>query len=196
MDDVARRTTLRLVAGLTVGAALLGGCAQAQQASENLPSAAPEAEPSDAELPPLGPADLPMPDEARTQDAAGAEAFVRYYIDLINRTSTVMDAAPLREFSNGCAECNRIATETEQDAQAGYRYQGGKITITWIKSPPPGSEAEIGFVADQEALSVLDTSGAPVQGLTFPAYDQLSSGASARWHQPSQTWILTGLTLG
>ena len=52
-----------------------------------------------------------MPDEARTQDAAGAEAFVRYYIELINRTSTVMDAEPLREFSDGCRDCDRIAIE-------------------------------------------------------------------------------------
>src|SRR5919112_63388 len=69
---------------------------------------------TEAALPPLGPPDLPMPVEARTQDAAGAEAFVRYYIDLINRTSTVMDAAPLREFSHSCADCNRIATATEE----------------------------------------------------------------------------------
>ena len=63
-----------------------------------------------------------MPDEARTQDAAGAEAFVRYYIELINRTSDVMDAEPLREFSDGCEDCDRIADATSKRTRnAGHR---------------------------------------------------------------------------
>ena len=77
-----------------------------------------------------------MPDEARTQDAAGAEAFVRYYIELINRTSTVMDAQPLRDFSDGCRDCDRIAGSIEEDTQAGKRYAGGEIIISRpIRSP-------------------------------------------------------------
>ena len=101
---MARRWSLRLVAGLLAGGVVLVGCSEKQQASESLPTST--ASPTEDELPPLGPEDLPMPDEARTQDAAGAEAFVRYYIALINRTSDVMDAEPLREFSDGCADCD------------------------------------------------------------------------------------------
>jgi hypothetical protein len=193
---VARRSALRLVAGLTAGVALIGGCAQEQPASDTLPSASSTSASTEAELPPLGPADLPMPDEARTQDAAGAEAFVRYYIELINRTSTVMDAAPLREFSEGCAECNRIASDTERDGQAGYRYDGGRITIAWIEAPDPEEIAEVAFLANQAALTVRDQDGSPVSGLTFPALRDLSSGALARWNQDTHSWLLTGLTLG
>ena len=79
-DDVARRWSLRLVAGLLAGGAVLSGCSEKQEANDSLPTAS--ASPTEDELPPLGPEDLPMPDEARTQDAAGAEAFVRYYIEL------------------------------------------------------------------------------------------------------------------
>ena len=122
VDDVTRRWTLRLVAGLAAGAVVLSGCSERKEASDTLPGADASPSATEAALPPLGPPDLPMPAEARTQDAAGAEAFVRYYIDLINRTSTVMDAAPLREFSDGCTECNRIAADTEGDASAGHRY--------------------------------------------------------------------------
>jgi hypothetical protein len=173
---------------------VLSGCSERQEAADTLPEAdAPSSEP---ELPPLGPPDLPMPAEARTQDAAGAEAFVRYYIDLINRTSTVMDAAPLREFSSGCADCNRIATDTEKDASAGYRYKGGQLTITWIGAFRPTSEAEVAFTADQAALQVIDQTGTTVPELTFPAYPRLSSGASIRWIEDKRTWIMTGLTLG
>ena len=62
---------------------LLGGCSEKQEANDTLPSAS-AAETTEA-LPEVGPADFPVPDEARTKDAAGAEAFLRYYIDLLNR---------------------------------------------------------------------------------------------------------------
>ena len=109
---MTRRWALRLTACLLAGAAMLTGCSEKQEASESLPTTS-SAEPTEDALPPLGPEDLPMPDEARTQDAAGAEAFVRYYIELINRTSTVMDAQPLRNLSDGCRDCDRIAGSIE-----------------------------------------------------------------------------------
>ena len=70
---MTRRWTLRLAVCLLAGAAVLAGCSDMQEASESLPSTS-SAAPTEDELPPLGPEDLPMPDEARTQDAAGAEA--------------------------------------------------------------------------------------------------------------------------
>jgi hypothetical protein len=132
---VTRRWTLRLVAGLAAGAVVLGGCSERQEANDTLPGADAEASATEAELPPLGPPDLPMPAEARTQDAAGAEAFVRYYIELINRTSTVMDAAPLREFSDGCVDCDRIAAATEEASALGHDYQGGEMTVLQSGAP-------------------------------------------------------------
>src|SRR4051794_21315586 len=81
-----RRRSLRMVAGLAVATALLGGCATKHEASDTLPSASESsASPSLAQL---GPADFPVPDEARTQDAAGAEAALRYYLDLIDHLGT------------------------------------------------------------------------------------------------------------
>ena len=117
---MTRRWTLRLLAGLAAGAVVLSGCSERQEAADTLPEADATPSASEPELPPLGPPDLPMPAEARHQDAAGAEAFVRYYIDLINRTSMVMDAAPLRELSNGCADCHCIATATDSGFQAAW----------------------------------------------------------------------------
>jgi hypothetical protein len=132
---VTRRWTLRLLAGLAAGAVVLSGCSERQEAADTLPEADATPSASEPELPPLGPPDLPMPAEARTQDAAGAEAFVRYYIDLINRTSTVMDAAPLREFSDGCTECNRIASNTEVAAANGQVFRDGEISIIQMGKP-------------------------------------------------------------
>lgn len=197
VDDVTRRWTLRLVVGLAAGAVLLSGCSEEQEASDTLPSAEASPSASQAELPPLGPPDLPMPAEARTQDAAGAEAFVRYYIDLINRTSTVMDAAPLREFSNRCAKCDRIATDAETDAAAGYSYQGGELTVTTTGRPlMQGASAEVPFRADLAALTVVDKSGQPVPDLTFAAFPDLLSSAALSWSVDRDCWIITQLILG
>ena len=193
---MTRGWTRRLVAGLAAGAVVLSGCSERQEANDTLPEADASPGASESELSPLGPPDLPMPAEARTQDAAGAEAFVRYYIDLINRTSTVMDAAPLREFSDGCSECDRIATDTENDAAAGYHYEDGEITIVWIQALEPQAEAEIAFFGDQAALRVVDASGSTVEDLTFPALSNMSSGALARWDAERTSWVLTSLTLG
>jgi hypothetical protein len=195
-DDVTRRWALRLTACLLAGAAVLTGCSEKQEANESLPTTS-SAEPTEDALPPLGPEDLPMPDEARTQDAAGAEAFVRYYIELINRTSTVMDAQPLRDFSDGCRDCDRIADNTDDDAAAGYHYTDGKLLIRNAGSASVNSgEAQIAFVLDQESLRVVDTNGSANTQLSSEALTGLSGGAIARWDEARTTWLMTTLTLG
>jgi hypothetical protein len=196
VDDVTRRWTLRLAAGLAAGAVALSGCSERQEANDTLPEADASPSASEPSLPPLGPPDLPMPAEARTQDAAGAEAFVRYYIDLINRTSTVMDAAPLREFSNGCEDCNRIATATEKAAAAGQDYEGGDMTI--LQSGEPlieGNTAEMALRVDQAEFRVLSASGTPTEGGS-PAYSNVSGGVALRWDNQLGSWLMTQLTFG
>lgn len=191
---MTRRWTLRLVACLAVGAAVLSGCSEKQEANETLPSSSPAE--TTPQLLPLGPEDLPMPDEARTQDAAGAEAFVRYYIQLINRTSTVMDAEPLREFSKDCRECNRLATNVEKDAAAGNKYESGKITITEVGRPVMKEvTAELPIVVDQDQFIVLNAEGSPTQGGSEP-YSDVSGGVAIRWDPTRECWIMTDLTFG
>ena len=192
---MTRRWALRLTACLVAGAAALTGCSEKQEGSESLPTPT-SATPTEDALPPLGPADLPMPDEARTQDAAGAEAFVRYYIELINRTSTVMDAQPLRDLSDGCRDCDRIAASTEQDAQAGKRYSGGEITIVAVGEPLlKTGTAALALQADLAALTVMDASGSVDQEDGSGAFPGLSGGASMRWNAQSSSWVMTALTL-
>ena len=191
---MTRRWSLHLLASLLAGVVVLTGCSQKQEANDSLPTAS--ASPTEEELPPLGPEDLPMPDEARTQDAAGAEAFVRYYIELINRTSDVMDAEPLRVFSDGCDDCERIADNVDEDAAAGYSYSGGAITLTAVGEPLlQGDTAELALGADIAALAVVDDSGAPVPDEESDAFSGMTGGAAARWDANQQTWVMTGLTL-
>ena len=191
---MARGWSLRLVAGLAAGAVVLSGCSQRQEAADTLPEAdAPSSRPG---LPPHGPPDLPMPAEARTQDAAGAEAFVRYYIDLINRTSTVMDAAPLREFSDGCLDCDRVASSTEKAATAGQDYEGGEITVIEVGEPfMQETTAEMTLKISQAKFIVLDSNGAAVDGGSEP-YLQVPGGAALSWSSSRQSWMMTDLTFG
>ena len=193
---MTRRWTLRLAAGLAAGAVALGGCSERQEANDTLPEAGASPDASEPSLAPLGPPDLPMPAEARTQDAAGAEAFVRYYIYLINRTSTVMDAAPLREFSSGCADCDRIASVVEQDAAAGRRYHDGQINITALGAPlMKNASAEMALRANVAALTVKDAAGARLPDLSSPTYADLNGGAAIEWDATRHTWFMTVLTL-
>jgi hypothetical protein len=193
---VTRRWTLRLLAGLAAGAVVLSGCSERQEAADTLPEADATPSASEPELPPLGPPDLPMPAEARTQDAAGAEAFVRYYIDLINRTSTVMDAAPLREFSDGCAECNRLATNVENDAATGRDYEDGEITVTEVATPLiEGETAEMAFRVDQAAFIVIEPGGSTSEGGS-EAFTNILGGVSLTWDAARNSWVMTGLTFG
>lgn len=194
---MSRRWTLRLVACALGACAVLAGCSAGnQEARETLPSPS-SAAPSEEELPPLGPEDMPMPAEARTQDAAGAEAFVRYYIELINRTSTVMDAQPLRDLSDGCRDCDRIADNVEEDAANGYRYSGGAVTIRSAGSAAvTGLEAQIAFTLDQAPLAVLDAGGVENSDLSSGAYNGLNGGAIAFWNEARSTWLMSTLTLG
>lgn len=179
-----------------MGTALLSGCSERQEASTTLPT--PSAAPSTSAeaLPPLGPPDLPMPAEARAKTPEGAQAFVRYYISLINRTSTVMDAAPLRDLSNRCEDCHRIATYTEKDAAVGYHYAGGEMTVTDMGKPlMTDTTAEMAVAIDQARLSVLDGTGQPTEGGS-EAFHDMSGGAALTWDATRHTWIMNQLTLG
>jgi hypothetical protein len=194
-DDVTGRWTLRPLAVVLAAVAGLGGCASKQEASQSLPTTS--AAPSTKTLPPLGPKDLPMPTEARTQDAAGAEAFVRYYIALINRTSTVMDAKPLRDFSKNCRDCDRIATNTEKDAAARHDYEHGEITITQVLPPLlSGATASINIVIDQAPLTVVDSARRPISNLGSGAYTKLPGGIGLTWDASRESWLMTDFTVG
>lgn len=128
-----RRRSLRLVAGLAVAAALVGGCSSKHEANDTLPSASSTA--ASPTLEPLGPADFPVPDEARTQDAAGAKAALRYYLDLVTHQQA-KDGEPLRALSRNCNLCLSLADRADKDAASGYEVEGGKATITSLSERP------------------------------------------------------------
>ena len=178
-----------------LGTLALTGCSEKQQANETLPSAS--ATPSTEELPPLGPPDFPVPDEARTKDAAGAEAFVRYYIDLLNRLQAIPAGGPLRELSPECATCLRIARAFDDAAAAGHTYFGGQLTVNDIAEPQvEGDIASLGFTTRVEAVSVRDKSGVPVPNGQADLMPNAGSGMTLKWSEHDRAWFAAGLTVG
>jgi hypothetical protein len=182
------------VVGLLVGTALLSSCSQKTEANDTLPpaSSAPTAE----ALPSVGPADFPVPDEARTKDAAGAEAFLRYWIDLLNRQRAVPAGQPLRDLGPDCQECLRIARNYDDTADAGHQYAGGEFTLNDITTPQlTGDEATMNFGVRQEAVSLVHQSG----GLVEDGPDMASniiSGIALVWSEADKSWLVARLNFG
>jgi hypothetical protein len=137
-----------------------------------------------------------VPDEARTKDAAGAEAFLRYWIDLSNRQQERLDGQPLRDLGPQCQECLRIAQNFDEVAAAGQKYEGGKITINGLATPLlRDDKAVISFGARQEAVRLVDQAGDPVdKGL--PLLPHQSSGITLIWSPAANCWLVHGLNIG
>jgi hypothetical protein len=136
-----------------------------------------------------------VPDEARTKDAAGAEAFLRYWIDLMNHQRAIPAGQPLRDLGPECQECLRIARNYDEAAAAGNRYDGGELRL--IDVAPPvigGDEASINFNAGQAAVSLVDPSGVVINGL--PAENNLGSGISLVWTDAEKSWAIAGFNIG
>ncbi len=178
-----------------VGALLLSGCSERQEANETLPSSS-AAESSEA-LPPLGPADFPVPDEARTKDAAGAEAFLRYYIELLNRLQAIPDGEPLRQLSAECETCLRIARAFDDAAAAGRTYVGGEVSLNDVTEPQlNGDTASLVFGARVGPLSLRDSTGAPLPDGQEELTPNAGSGMTLTWSSEFKSWLVTELTIG
>ncbi|MGY1784671.1 hypothetical protein [Geodermatophilus sp. SYSU D00698] len=186
-----------LIAVVVGAALLLPACSAAddEAPSTSLPTTSAPATTTEA-LPVVGPADFPVPPEARTQDAAGAEAFLRYWIDLLNRQRAIPAGQPLRDLGPECDECWRIANNYDEAAAAGNRYVGGEVTITAVAQPAfDGPIAQYSFSARREPVSLVDSSGAVLEAQSDPA-PRLSSGLYLEWDESARSWRVTSFQLG
>jgi hypothetical protein len=174
-------------------AALTGCGAEDRQASTELPPMASSSAESTPELPPLGPADLPMPEEARQRTPEGARAFMTYYLEVYNHALSTLDATHLIEMSANCRTCQSLAEQVKGVASDGFAYKGGAVRIDAMSAPVvKGDEAQLAFSLLQEDLSIV-SNGAPAEGRTYPERRSPSSGAILRWDSDRGTWLMTQL---
>ncbi|MEU2349027.1 DUF6318 family protein [Modestobacter sp. NPDC049651] len=187
------------VAGL-VGAAVLAGasgCSDGEEASQTLPSTSRTAASPSETLPPLGPADFPVPAEARQQTEAGAKAFVQYYLELMNRAQMRMDAEDLRPFSANCTTCDQFVDGIANYRQQGYRFDGGDISLRSASKPAfIEQRVDISVNFEQAPYRILNSAGAEVLDLKSEAVEYPASGVSLTWQGATEVWRVSDLTIG
>jgi hypothetical protein len=198
---MARRSTVGLLACLLAVGAVLGGCSKTHEANDTLPSTsapAPAPAPTEEELPPLGPADLPVPAEAREKTPEGAVEFVRYYVTLTKHVSeNSQDPEPLLQLSEECRTCTRIAQSIEADRAANYSYR--EYVFRFDEYGPAlidGDTAQVGFLYVQGPITVIDQAGQVVADRSAAKAQELQSWAVLLWRQDLESWVITGLTVG
>lgn len=86
----------------------------------SVPPTTPTTDPTDDPTDdPEGPVEPALPTAARAPTRAGAEAFVRYYIDLLNYAANTGDTEPLRAAAKGCSGCDDYVRLYEKTYEAG-----------------------------------------------------------------------------
>ncbi|MGY1728068.1 hypothetical protein ACI79J_13950 [Geodermatophilus sp. SYSU D01062] len=187
-----------LIAVVLGAALLLPACAASdddEAPSTSLPTTSAPASTTEA-LPVVGPADFPVPPEARTQDAAGAEAFLRYWIDLLNRQQAIPAGQPIRDLGPECDECVRIANAYDETAAVSQRYAGGEIAVSAVAAPLlEDNRALVSFAASVNAVSKTDAAGNVVE-VGPPAEANLGSGLYLAWSSNLGSWLVTEFNLG
>lgn len=187
---MVRRWTAGVVACLGLLPLLLGGCSAKHSASQSLPTTTTTAT-SSGSLPPVGPADFPVPTEARQRTPEGVKAFTKYYFELLNHQLPSLDTAPIRGLSSNCATCAAIADSYDQTKASGYRYEGGTFSLTGTGTAVISSDhAEVSFVVHEDATTVRDEDGNVVQGRSALA-DTYTGGLRLAWDQDRITWAVT-----
>ena len=159
-----------VAAAVALGAALvLGGC----QAEGTPPTASPTSSPSVSSASssaPGSPSPSPtessaVPAAAREKSEKGAEAFVRYFFDQVNRAWTTPEAGLIARLSvDDCEFC----TKTEQTAafltKEGQRYETAPVTVSTYAAfaGAPKDQHYFSLELTQNRSRILDESGAAV----------------------------------
>ena len=191
------RWTRRLAACLAVGTVVLTGCSEKQEASPTLPTSSAAAKTTSA-LPPLGPAEFPVPAEARQKTPQGAVEFVQYYVSLTRYLAEHSLATdPLKDLSQNCRSCSNIAQSLDDDQAAHYRYTE---YVSEFKENGPalldGDTAQMGFLYTQGPVTAIDQTGSVVSERSTATAEQFQSGAILRWRSDLTSWVITELTVG
>ncbi|MEJ5946583.1 DUF6318 family protein [Pseudokineococcus basanitobsidens] len=145
------------------------------------PTAEPSAVPTEAPT---------LPPEATTNDAAGAEAFVRHWFDAVNFAYDNLDAEPMLAVSSDeCDVCRQISSEVDEYRAQGLRVEGGTFALNEAVAPTPdGTGVTIVAVAySQDPYRVISDNGEArdVSG------ESASLGAVLRWE--GEEWRMFGL---
>jgi hypothetical protein len=122
-------------------AAVLAGCDD-DNPQPNIPdpttSAPSTSTPPSTNTPtPTGPTEPALPDAATQNTDAGAEAFVRHWIELVNYAQVTGDTATLKSVNDSrCAGCTGLVGAIEEPYAQGGHIEGGAFRIGRLRALP------------------------------------------------------------
>jgi hypothetical protein len=134
---------------------VLAGCGGDPKAD---PTPPPSPSTSPASTTPSAPA---MPEAAKANTKAGAIAFVRYYVDLINHAQATGDVSGLAGVeAPECASCTKGREYLTGIYAAGGHVTGGTWTIRRAQAAPSGENWAVTVVGDFAPSDVFSSQGA------------------------------------
>ena len=98
-----------------------------------------------------------LPDEAAQETDAGAEAFVRFFVEAFNYAQATGDTSMLAQSSDEeCAACQAYVSSIDEVFANGGSVDGGELTIGPLRKLPLDYGAEwAGFAKGQSAPQVI-----------------------------------------
>lgn len=155
------RSRMAFALGLVVPTLSLAGCSD-----DPVPKVAPHESPSVvSESPsPTGPTEPTMPAVAKKHTAAGAEAFVKFYWEMVNYAQASGDLQGLRSLGDeNCGACSGGLRFLDRIYEAGGHVRGGKVTVVDVRATKVrGAGQQIAFqvlVSVENTRQVVDLPG-------------------------------------
>lgn len=105
---------------------------------------------------------VPIPAAARQHTPAGAEAFVRFYIDQLNDAWTKPDSQVLPPLSDrDCVACKSLQDTAVSLTEKKQHYASDPVTVTKVVplQTQPGGVQLVRLFMDQHKVNVLDSTG-------------------------------------
>ena len=190
IGGVSRTRTLLAVTVTVLAAPALGGCFGDDPGPAPPPSpsvsSSEVATPSATEKP--GPTEPTMPPDGGLRTNAGAEAFVRYWIELVNYAQLSGDTRRLDSVTHSqCVGCNGLISTIRNAYASGGHIEGGTWHVGRLQALPLdfGSEWAAYAKAKSDSQRVVNAAGkvSTYEGGRFGLYVYVDwqDGWSMRW---------------
>ncbi|WP_445263001.1 DUF6318 family protein [Pseudokineococcus sp. 1T1Z-3] len=118
-----------------------------------------------------------LPPEARSGDAVGAEAFIRYWFEVSNYAYRTGDTSAIGAISDAtCATCANVVENLDRTYDAGGSVEGGQVHVHGVSALDPGPDGRVVTRTSFEQSAVLDRSSdgstvkpeVPATGMLYP----------------------------
>jgi hypothetical protein len=172
-------------AAVVLLALALGGCAEDEPTPSTVPPAPGVSASASAAV-------ASLPPEALANDAPGASAFARYYLELANQAFATGDAKALKAYSDpGCTSCNNLMQAIEAPMNPDERIEGGDYEVLDATSTPSSPGEMLSLVTYRlTEVRVYDSSGDLLE--TDPAKPPITASMSLR--RSGDAWRVEAFT--